>query len=132
MATVKGILVNDGGAPARIMNFNADATIYAGDAIELTATGCKAADEGDVQPAGFALVDAAADEPCSVITGSGIMLNAAVDGSSSAASIGSLLGVGEDGTMIVVAAAKATAVALEAKSTAPGTTTRLLSKVLVL
>ena len=60
------------------------------------------------------------------------MLNAAVDGSSSAASIGSLLGVGEDGTMIVVAAAKATAVALEAKSTAPGTTTRLLSKVLVL
>jgi len=132
MAIVKGILVNDGGAPGRIMNFDADATIYAGDAIELTATGCKAADEGDVAPAGFALVDAAADEPCSVITGSGLMLNVAVDGSGTPAAIGSLLGVGEDGTLVVVAAGKATVVSLEAKTTAPGTTTRLLSKVLVL
>tara|TARA_R110000824_G_scaffold2712_1_gene12467 strand:- start:1756 stop:2160 length:405 start_codon:yes stop_codon:yes gene_type:complete len=134
MATVKGILVNDGGAPGRIMNFNADATIYAGDTIELTATGCKAADEGDLQAAGVALVDAAADEPCSVITGSGLMLNAAVDGSGTPAAIGSVLGIGENGTLIVVAAgaAGAMAVALEAKTTAPGTTTRLLSKVLVL
>ena len=132
MAAVKGILVNDGGAPARIMNFEADETIYAGDAIELTATGAKGCDEGGMKQAGFALTDAASGDLVSVITGSGVMLNAAVDGSGTSVAIGSPLINGENGTLVVGAAGSAYAVALEAKTTAPGTTTRLLSKVLVL
>ena len=75
MATVKGILVNDGGAPARIMNFIAAAAISAGEGLRIDAAGKAAlATDNNLPLAGVALTDAAAGEHCSVITGSGVML----------------------------------------------------------
>ena len=60
MAIVKTILVNDGGAPARILNFEAAEAINAGDALEFNSSAkLIAADTDDVPPAGFALADAA-------------------------------------------------------------------------
>ena len=75
MAIVKGILVNDGGAPARIINFIAAAAIEAGNALRIDASG-KAAltTDNNVPLAGIALTDAAADDQVSMITGSGCIL----------------------------------------------------------
>ena len=75
MATVKGILVNDGGAPARIMNFIAAAAISAGEGLRIDAAGKAAlATDNNLPLAGVALTDAAAGGQCSIVTGSGVIL----------------------------------------------------------
>lgn len=75
MAIVKGILVNDGGAPARIVNFTAAAAISAGEGLKIDANGEVALTTDNNLPlAGVALLDAAVDEQCSIITGSGVIL----------------------------------------------------------
>ena len=75
MATVKGILVNDGGAPARIMNFIAAAAISAGEGLRIDAAGKAAlATDNNLPLAGVALTDAAAGGQCSMVTGSGVIL----------------------------------------------------------
>jgi hypothetical protein len=75
MAIVKGILVNDGGAPARILNFTAAAAISAGEGLKINTDGEVALTTDNNLPlAGVALLDAAVDEQCSVITGSGVIL----------------------------------------------------------
>ena len=78
MAIVKGILVNDGGAPARIMNFEASEAITAGQPVSLlhVASGDCTVQLGDSDDTttvfmGVALVDAASGDLCSVVTGSG-------------------------------------------------------------
>tara|TARA_R110000824_G_scaffold94635_1_gene228156 strand:+ start:158 stop:556 length:399 start_codon:yes stop_codon:yes gene_type:complete len=77
MAAKINILVNDGGAPARIMKIaNASADIDAGTFVWHDGTDCAPA--GDDMPSqsqamGVLFVDAADGEPCSVITGSGII-----------------------------------------------------------
>jgi hypothetical protein len=76
------ILINDGGAPARILPFTAAAAVTAGDVVNITSA-------GKVTPAhtglaagfkenilGYALTTVSADELCSVITGKGVMLKA--------------------------------------------------------
>ena len=76
------ILINDGGAPARILPFMAAAAVTAGDVVNITSA-------GKVTPAhtglaegfkesilGYALTTVAADALCSVITGKGVMLKA--------------------------------------------------------
>ena len=80
MAIVKGILVNDGGAPARIMNFEANEAIEAGQPVSLLHEGsadCKLqlgdSDDTTTVFMGVALVDAAAGDMCSVITGRGVV-----------------------------------------------------------
>ena len=75
MAIVKGILVNDGGAPARIINLTAAAAISAGECLRIDAS-AKAAlcTDNNVPIAGVALADAAADDLVSMITGSGCIL----------------------------------------------------------
>jgi hypothetical protein len=85
MAVTNSVLVNDGGAPARILNFLADEAITAGAALEFTTAGkLQLADmatnylSGGI--AGFALTDAADGDLCSMISGSGIVINAHVDG----------------------------------------------------
>ena len=89
MAIVKGILVNDGGAPARIMNIEAAEANNAGDALEFNSSAkLIAADTDDVPPAGFALADAASGDLVSMITGSGIVIYANVDGDSVDVAIG--------------------------------------------
>jgi len=75
MAIVKGILVNDGGAPARILNFTAAAAISAGEALKIDTAGKAAlATDNNAPVAGAALVDAAADDLVSMVTGSGVVL----------------------------------------------------------
>jgi len=72
------VLVNDGGAPARIIPFTAGATISGGHILAMEA-------DGEVDPAtgtaavntiGFALTDASSGSIASVITGKGVVLNA--------------------------------------------------------
>ena len=79
MATVKGILVNDGGAPARIINFKADEDISAGECLKVTANGVSLATDSTGAIAGFALTDAADGKQVSVVTGSGVVLYAMCD-----------------------------------------------------
>ena len=75
MATVKGIIVNDGGAPARIMNFIANADISAGEALTFHTNGkAKLAVDNDAGIAGAALTDAASGAQVSMVTGRGVML----------------------------------------------------------
>jgi hypothetical protein len=71
------ILVNDGGAPARIIPFTAGSAITAGYALTMGADGevdtVAAAD--NVMPLGVAFTDATSGNVASVITGKGIVLN---------------------------------------------------------
>ena len=76
MAAIKGILVNDGGAPARIINFKAGEALSAGmvlKASDATAGEALKATESGVPPIGVALTDAASGDQISVITGSGVV-----------------------------------------------------------
>ena len=78
------ILVNDGGAPARIMNLgNANAAIEAGMFVDINSSGNivaatddqEAGGSGEKVCLGVLLVDAVSGEPTSVITGKGIVCN---------------------------------------------------------
>jgi hypothetical protein len=116
MAVTNSVLVNDGGAPARILNFEAAEAITAGTALEINASGqVKMADTVDELVAGFALVDAASGALCSVVTGSGILLNVHLDGTADIAA-GDMLEVGADGALLLSANetdASSIAIALE-------------------
>ena len=120
MAIVKTILVNDGGAPARILNFEAAEAINAGDALEFNSSAkLIAADTDDVPVAGFALADAASGALVSMITGSGIVIYANVDGDSVDVAVGDLLTIGEAGALVKEASGadkNPCAVALEANA----------------
>jgi hypothetical protein len=72
------VLVNDGGAPARILPFTAGATISGGHILDMQTDGQvdPATDTGSIKTIGFALVDASAGDIASVITGKGVVLNA--------------------------------------------------------
>ena len=78
------ILVNDGGAPARIMNLgNANAAIEAGMFVDINSSGKiiaatddqEASSSGEKVSLGVLLVDAVAGAPTSIITGKGIVCN---------------------------------------------------------
>ena len=78
------ILINDGGAPARILPFTAGEDLSAGDAVIINASGKAMQANTNVAlfkfaVSGWALVDASSGEICSIITGRGVILNAAVD-----------------------------------------------------
>ena len=84
------ILVNDGGAPARILPFLAASAITAGDFLEITAA-------GKVQPmtldssktAGVALTDApTANDMVNVISGSGVIVRVKQDDDLTTGNIG--------------------------------------------
>ena len=69
------ILVNDGGAPARILPFEAGAAITAGDVLELHTDGKVRPATTDTEPiACVAMVAASSGDMCSVISGSGIIV----------------------------------------------------------
>jgi len=72
------VLVNDGGAPARIIPFTAGATISGGHilAMELDGEVDPATGTAAVNTIGFALTDASSGSIASVITGKGVVLNA--------------------------------------------------------
>jgi hypothetical protein len=89
MAVTNSVLVNDGGAPARIINFEANEAITAGTACEILSTGkVQMADGANELVAGWALVDAASGDLCSLITGSGIVLYVHVDGGTNDITVG--------------------------------------------
>jgi hypothetical protein len=74
------ILINDGGAPARILPYTTAEAITAGDACSLDTNGLlQKADSDDTNfdfaYVGIALTDAAANAVCSVVTGVGVILN---------------------------------------------------------
>ena len=74
------ILINDGGAPARILPYTTVEAVSAGDACSLNTNGllqkANSGDTGfDFAYVGIALTDAAADAVCSVVTGVGVILN---------------------------------------------------------
>jgi hypothetical protein len=86
------ILVNDGGAPARILPFTAGATVSGGQFVTMQADGdLEPAGAADLNSLGVAFVDAAATENMSVITGRGVIVNAYVSGTVAS---GALLEVG--------------------------------------
>tara|TARA_R110002012_G_scaffold310996_1_gene519910 strand:+ start:11175 stop:11573 length:399 start_codon:yes stop_codon:yes gene_type:complete len=74
------ILVNDGGAPARILPYTAQEAISAGDAVSAytTAGQVQLADSDDsgagIAVLGFALTDIAANDVGSIVTGKGVIL----------------------------------------------------------
>ena len=113
MAVTNSVLVNDGGAPARIINLEAAEAITAGMCLEVNSSGkLLGADTDNQLVAGFALVDAAAGDLCSMITGSGVVLHAHVDGGTADVDAGIGLMVGEDGSLIKRTNVDATAVAI--------------------
>ena len=79
------ILVNDGGAPARILPYTAQEAITAGQAVSAytTAGQVQLADSDDsgagIAVLGFALTDIAADAVGSIITGKGVQLMVEVE-----------------------------------------------------
>jgi hypothetical protein len=116
MAITQAVLVNDGGAPARIINFEAAEAITAGMCLEVNSSGkVLGADTDNQLIAGFALTDAASGAMCSMITGSGIVLNVHLDGTADI-DIGDNLKIGEDGALMKRATVDDTpvAIALEA------------------
>ena len=137
MTVTKSVLVNDGGAPARIINFEASENMTAGTAMEITSAGKVAmAVTQSVNPAGFLLVDATNGDLASVVTGSGVVLHAHLDGTANidigdnldidASEGGALSKANPDGGTVV-------AIALEACTTtaAANLTAGTLFKVLV-
>ena len=78
-----------------------------------------AADTDDLPVAGFALADAASGDLVSVLTGSGIIIYANVDGDSVDVAVGDMLTVGESGALVKEASGadkNPCAVALEANA----------------
>ena len=76
------ILVNDGGAPARILPFVAHHALSGGNIVEMETTGKvkKVAGESSTKSIGYSLVDAAADGMANIVTGKGVIINALCTG----------------------------------------------------
>jgi len=70
------ILVNDGGAPARILPFVADEAITAGWPVQISSAGKVEGTTTNFASCGFALTDAADGAMCNVVSGSGIIIRA--------------------------------------------------------
>ena len=74
------ILINDGGAPARILPFEAGAAITAGDVLSINTSGQVVKADTDLAAGhieymvGVSLTDTASGDICNVITGKGIIL----------------------------------------------------------
>ena len=71
------ILINDGGAPARILPFMANADISAGEVVKASSTAgrCDLATIATAPVLGVSLTDAASGSVCNVISGRGIIVN---------------------------------------------------------
>ena len=110
------ILVNDGGAPARILPFLIHATVAAGDPLQIHSNGkVKPAATSGAACVGVALTAASGlDNMCNVITGHGVIANVNGQGSIVAGSILSADATGKFG--IAASADQKEAIALEAIS----------------
>ena len=92
------VLVNDGGAPARILPFTAGSTISAGRMVTRATDGEVDQSGADAHNAiGVAMVDATSGNILPVVTGKGVILNVACSGTIDE---GKLLDVTTDGVLI--------------------------------
>jgi len=124
------ILVNDGGAPARILPFKAGSTVTAGYAVEMGSDGQidHITSSGSL-PLGYAFTAATSGNVANVITGHGVMLNVfcsganiTVDGSAGTNSLGTST---QDGALTLTpdtadGHANTVALALESGTSAAG------------
>tara|TARA_R110000824_G_scaffold43293_5_gene126869 strand:- start:846 stop:1241 length:396 start_codon:yes stop_codon:yes gene_type:complete len=119
------ILLNDGGAPARILPYVAAEAITAGSACTIDANGkLQLADTGDAAAkfayAGIAFTDMASGDVGSLITGVGVVLN--IECADVAAGIIMMMGAATPGELVTATnaatAPKAQAVTLENNSAA--------------
>ena len=70
------ILINDGGAPARILPFISNEIITAGQVVKISTVGkVEMCTDEDFPIAGVLLTDAVVGGPANVVTGSGVILN---------------------------------------------------------
>ena len=75
------VLVNDGGAPARILPFTAGTAVTGGRVVTLATDGAVDHSGANAHNSiGVALMDAAAGDMVSVVTGKGVILNVACSG----------------------------------------------------
>ena len=75
MAIIKGVIVNDGGAPARIINLEAGEAIEAGEALKMHTDGLVMLATSNLIPViGYALTDTAINDLVSIVTGKGCIL----------------------------------------------------------
>ena len=124
------ILVNDGGAPARILPFTAGAAISGGLICIMEADGDinLAASAAATNTIGIAFTDASSGNNCSIITGKGVVVNAYVSGT---AASGALLQVGTtDGELAAGTTADAGVAIMIGDDT--GSATSQLAKVLLI
>ena len=75
----KEVLVNDGGAPARILPFEAGEAISAGEPVQVHTDGTVIDTTANFMMPGIALTDAASGAVCNVVTGSGVIVRALCD-----------------------------------------------------
>ena len=111
------ILVNDGGAPARILPFTAGNTISGGHIVAMESDGQvdPATGTAAVNTLGFALTNASSGNICSIVTGKGVIVNALATGT--VASGASLEVDAADGILVAgTTAGEVVAVALEGHS----------------
>jgi len=128
------ILINDGGAPARILPFVAGSTIAAGEPVGLKTDGQVAsvlAAASGTMALGISLTATTSGSMCNVISGRGVMLNASVSGTVVVGNELEMSGLGDLQPWAIAAAlanvGSPTALALEA-----GTGNPRLAKVLLL
>ena len=122
------ILVNDGGAPARILPFLANGAISGGEVVEIelsgTANDVQQTQAASVVACGVALTDAADNGPANIITGHGVILNIYATGAVAVGDLGICAAAGVldfTGTDTVVAAAGTdVAIALETQASGLG------------
>ena len=109
------ILVNDGGAPARILPYTGYATLNAGDYVKMNASGKLIQNTtSGTRGLGFLLTSVTSGNTANVVSGHGVQLNVYVSGTITS---GSLLQVGDtgsssDGLTTAYAGAVTTAVAI--------------------
>ena len=99
----KEVLVNDGGAPARILPFEAGEAISAGEPVQVHTDGTVIDTTANFMMTGIALTDAASGAVCNVVTGSGVIVRALCDQDASPGdylnvAAGSLLGTANANT----------------------------------
>jgi len=92
------ILINDGGAPARILPFTAGSTIAAGEPLSVKSDGEVSSTEtaaSGTMALGVSLTATTSGNMCNVISGRGVMLNVSVSGTAAVGAELEMSGLGD-------------------------------------